>query len=54
MVRDGVQVAFQQEMAAVQQADLGAGRVGGEGQRAPGAEAGVVAAPEGQHRDTRA
>src|SRR5204862_4470002 len=50
-VGDGVQVAFQQEVAAVEQADLGAGRVGGEGERAVGTEDRVVTAPHRQYRD---
>jgi hypothetical protein len=38
-------------MAAIQQADLGAGGVTGERQCAVGAEDRVVASPDGQHRD---
>ena len=46
-----VEVTFEQEVAAVQQAYLGARRVGGERERALGTEDLVVAAPHGQQRD---
>jgi hypothetical protein len=43
-------VAFEQEVAAVEQADLGAWRVVRESERARGTEDLVVATPDGQHR----
>jgi hypothetical protein len=43
-----VEVAFEQEVAAVEQADLGARRVVGEGECAGRKEDLVVAAPDGQ------
>jgi hypothetical protein len=45
-----VEVAFEQEVAAVEQADLGARRVVGEGERAGRKEDLVVAAPDCQQR----
>ena len=44
-------MAFEQEVAAVEEVDLGPGRVGGERAGAVGAEDLVVGAPDRQQRD---
>ena len=50
VARDGVELAFQQEMAALDQPDLGPGRVVGERERPFGSEDLVVAPPDGEQR----